>query len=223
MVKPKNSSAAKLAAWLCVIISSAILGYTSLHVAQASAPPSGGLVTAVFDGDTVVLDSGEKIRYIGIDAPEVAHGKSRADCYGAEAKRANAEMVLHKRVAIRYDRKLMDVHGRFLGYVYLPDGRCVNEEMLKTGSATVYRSRDGFERFNEFLSRQREAIRYRRGMWGSCSAKPAPYYAANRRSYIFHRPACPFGQSIAAANRLHYDTRLAAFENGYSPCRRCKP
>ena len=55
------------------------------------------LVTKVIDGDTIVLDNGEVVRYIGIDAPEIrAHSKDGPDCYALEAKARNKELVLNK-------------------------------------------------------------------------------------------------------------------------------
>ncbi|MGV8073900.1 MAG: thermonuclease family protein [Syntrophobacteraceae bacterium] len=185
--------------------------------------PSFGTVSVVLDGDTIILRSGEKIRYLGIDAPEIAHDKSSGDCYGEEAKKINADLVLNKKVKILYDRQKIDDYSRLLGYVYLPDGRCANEEMIKSGAANVFRSGKGFSKFDDFLLRQREAIRSRKGLWGNCPVKPEASYIANQRSYVFHRPGCRFGQSTAAANRVRYQTRLDALDDGYSPCRRCKP
>ena len=49
-------------------------------------------VTKVLDGDTVILETGEKFRYLGIDAPE---GNDR---WGPEAKKLNEEMVLNKKM-----------------------------------------------------------------------------------------------------------------------------
>ena len=51
--------------------------------------PKTGRVKAVFDGDTVLLESGERVRYRGIDAPEVAHKDVSSDCYGEQARAAN--------------------------------------------------------------------------------------------------------------------------------------
>ncbi len=189
----------------------------------AVAAPAGGVVVAVFDGDTVLLDSGEKIRYLGIDAPEVAHSGSTADCYGHEAKALNEKLVRRQRVTLRYDRTAIDVHGRWLAYVFLPDGRCVNAELVAQGCALVFRSAEGFSKLDELLSLQRDAMRNQRGLWGQCRVKPSEYYLGNRRSYIFHRPGCSYGRQTGSSNRTRIDSRTAAFEAGLSPCRRCKP
>jgi len=47
------------------------------------------LVTRVIEGDTIVLENGEKVRYIGIDTPEI----SQNECFALEAKKKNEELV----------------------------------------------------------------------------------------------------------------------------------
>lgn len=185
--------------------------------------PSSGIVVAVFDGDTLSLHTGERVRYLGIDAPEVAHPEAPADCYGEEARRFNRELVLHKMVYLRYDQVKTDSHGRLLAYVFTADGRCVNAEMLINGYALIFRSEEGFEKFSEFLAHQRRAIRERRGMWGQCTVKPSNYYLGNRRSHVFHRPDCSYGRTTGVRNRIRFETRNAALEEAFSPCRRCRP
>ena len=175
------------------------------------------------DGDTIILESGERIRYLGIDAPEVAHDRVKADCFGEQAKELNSDLVLHQRVSLRYDREVIDPYGRFLAYVILPDGRCANLEMLRAGCACVFRTAQGFSRFEEFLSQQREALHKRKGLWGECSVTPAKSCLGNRGSYVFHRPECALGKKIAAESRITFADRWAGLEQGYRPCRYCKP
>jgi micrococcal nuclease len=185
--------------------------------------PSSGKVVFVCDGDTVILESGERIRYLGIDAPEIAHDKVGADCFGNEAGKLNSDLVLHKQVTLQYDREVTDPHGRLLAYVVLPDGRCANVEMLRAGCAFVFRSATGFRRLEEFLALQRDAIHKRKGLWGACPVKPAKAYLGNRRSFVFHRPECFLGKKTAARERTTFIDRWEGLEQGYRPCRYCKP
>jgi micrococcal nuclease len=185
--------------------------------------PNSGEVAFVSDGDTIILESGERVRYLGIDAPEVAHKGVEADCFGEEAKKVNSDLVLHKRVSLQYDWEEIDPHGRLLAYVILPDGRCVNGELLRAGYACVYRPSKGFRRLEEFLLLQREAIHQRRGMWGACPVKAAESYIGNRKSFVFHRPECPLGKKTAARERISFADRWAGLDQGYRPCRYCKP
>ncbi|KKQ25555.1 MAG: Thermonuclease [Candidatus Roizmanbacteria bacterium GW2011_GWC2_37_13] len=87
-------------------------------------------VTKVLDGDTIVLETGEKLRYLGIDAPEWN------DRWGEEAKKFNEEMVLGKKARIELDRVKLDKYGRILGYVWIGD-ILVNEALVERGYAKV--------------------------------------------------------------------------------------
>jgi micrococcal nuclease len=185
--------------------------------------PVSGKVAFVCDGDTVILESGERIRYLGIDAPEVAHESTRADCFGDDAKKLNRDMVLHKQVSLEYDGEISDPYGRLLAYVFLPDGRCANLEMLRAGCACIFRSSKDFRRLEEFLLVHREAIQSHRGMWGKCPVKSARSYLGNRESYVFHRPECALGKKTRTSQRFNFASRVAALEQGYRPCRHCKP
>ena len=207
--------------WLIILLATALL--TAPDSCWGRSPPSVGKVVFVCDGDTIILESGERIRYLGIDAPEVVHEKVKADCFGDEAKKINSDLVLHKQVSLQYERDVLDPYGRFLAYVILPDGRCANLEMLRAGCACVFRSSKDFKRLEEFLRQQQEAIYKRRGMWGGCQVMPAKSYIGNRASYVFHRPECALGKKIAARARNTFADRWAGLEQGYRPCRYCKP
>ena len=222
---PGNSAGQRsltiLKCWLIILLMTALQGTPASCWGRV--PPSSGKVVVVCDGDTIVLDSGEKIRYLGVDAPEVAHDRAKADCFGDEAKRMNSGLVLHKQVSLQYEREVLDPHGRFLAYVILPDGRCANLEMLRAGSAYVYRTSKDFGRLTEFLQQQRQAILQRQGMWGGCPVRQATTFIGNRRSFVFHRPECALGKKVATRARNHFPDRWVGLEQGYRPCRFCKP
>ena len=185
--------------------------------------PYEGKVQAVFDGDTVRLETGEKVRYLGMDAPEVAHSGEPADCFGYAARKANSAMVLGKKVFLRYEGTDADHYGRLLAYVFLADGTCVNLEMVKSGNACVYRTSEGFGMLPEFIRAQREAIMARRGLWGACPARPAAVYLGNSRTFVFHRQECEYGREMSERNTTRFADRWSALGEGFSPCRVCKP
>lgn len=87
-------------------------------------------IIRVLDGDTVVLETGEKFRYLGIDAPE------NNDRWGSEAKKYNEDMVLNKKIRVELDQKKIDVYGRTLGYVWVGT-TLVNEALVENGYAKV--------------------------------------------------------------------------------------
>ena len=89
----------------------------------------------VIDGDTVVLADGQKVRYIGINAPELAHDGQKAEPYGNAAKRFNASLVDRKKIRLGFDKERNDQYERLLAYIFLKDGTCVNVEILSNGYA----------------------------------------------------------------------------------------
>ena len=95
-------------------------------------------VLNVIDGDTVIIDDDKKsrIRYLGIDTPEIAYQGSLGDPMSEEAKDFNAKLVQGKIVKLEFDEEKYDVYGRILAYVYVDD-LLVNEELLKEGLATA--------------------------------------------------------------------------------------
>ena len=109
--------------------------------AKANLPPcTWAKVTRIVDGDTVhVLIGGrdESVRYIGIDTPELKSGQTPAAAYADEATTFNRDLVLNVDVCLERDVSDRDRFGRLLRYVWLADGRMVNEELLAAGLAVV--------------------------------------------------------------------------------------
>lgn len=195
----------------------------AIQMPDAAGLPKVARVKLVLDGDSIVLDSGEHIRYLGIDAPELPHGGEPGDCYGEQARDANRNWVLRRTIRLEYDREKRDGYGRLLAYVWLEDGTCVNEALLRAGYAWLLIPAEGIRRHAEFREAQREALDQRRGMWAACNFQEEPAYVGNHYSRIFHRPDCPWGQEIPHRHQVKWATRWQALEQDYRPCRRCKP
>jgi micrococcal nuclease len=98
----------------------------------ASQPRPTLVVTRVIDGDTIYLSNGEKVRLVGINAPE-----SGEPC-SAESKGELERLVLGKTVELEKDISERDQYGRLLRYIYV-DGFFVNEMMVNGGYAITYR------------------------------------------------------------------------------------
>ncbi len=128
--------------------------------------PSRATVASVIDGDTIVLESGEKVRYLMIDTPEITGGKN--DCYGDLARDYNAELVLGQEVTLTYDVECTDTYGRLLAYVEAPDGE-MNTLMVERGFACVLViPPNGSDRESEFATLELEARQSGEGLWGAC-------------------------------------------------------
>jgi len=129
--------------------------------------PSRAVVDRVIDGDTVVLASGQKVRYLLVDAPETTNGHD--DCFGANAAQFNSDLVLGKEIELDYDAQCTDIYGRLLAYVSV-GGQEVNTLEVQRGYACVlYIPPDGKDRHAEFEQYEVDAKAAGRGMWSACT------------------------------------------------------
>lgn len=138
-----------------------------------------GTVERVVDGDTLRVRTGsagtERVRLLGIDAPEVSETRTgSAQCGGAEALadlavRARRGTVVELETDPQQDRR--DRFGRLLAYVRVPGtSGTLQEQLLADGWARVYvydRARP-FSRVEEFRAAADAARRDRVGVWDEC-------------------------------------------------------
>lgn len=124
-------------------------------------------VTKVIDGDTIEIEGGYRIRYIGIDTPETVHPSQPVECFGKEASTKNKELVEGKTVRLERDITELDRYGRLLRYVWLGDV-LVNEILVKEGYATSYTYPPDVKYQERFVQTEREARENKKGLWASC-------------------------------------------------------
>ena len=117
-------------------------------------------VTRVIDGDTIELENGQRVRYIGIDAPELPDG-----CFAQEAKHQNEQLVLNKQVVLESGPDDKDSYDRLLRYVW--DGNnLINKNLVDTGHAYAFDF--GFtHKFSSLFEKiENVAKENRYGLWG---------------------------------------------------------
>lgn len=136
------------------------------------------LVTRVIDGDTILIETGERVRLIGIDTPEI-HESSKLY---RDSQRTNRDiqtikalgrrsfiftenLLEGKRVRLEFDAEKYDKYGRLLAYVFLKDGTFVNAEILKQGYASLMTIPPNLRYEDLFLRLYQEARESRRGLW----------------------------------------------------------
>jgi micrococcal nuclease len=178
------------------------------------------LVKKVVDGDTIVLSDGRRVRYIGINAPELATQRGPAERLGPEARDFNRKLVVREKIRLEFDRERHDQYGRILAYVFLPDDTFVNAELVKSGNAYCVFRRPNTKYDDLLLQLQREAMEKKVGIWEDYLNEEGPFLG-NRHSRRFHQTTCPFGGKTAAKNRITFKTSYDAYLSGYSPCKRC--
>jgi micrococcal nuclease len=128
----------------------------------ATEPPGMATVTRVVDGDTVVLSGVGKSRLIGVDTPEVY---GRVECYGPEASAYAKRLLTGRRVRVRAGAEQRDRYGRALVYLWLRDGRFVNELLVAGGWARTLEIAPNVRYAALLRRRAGDARAARRGLW----------------------------------------------------------
>jgi endonuclease YncB( thermonuclease family) len=154
------------AAW--VVVWSFLLG-------AAGAEEFVGRVVGVTDGDTLTVlraRHSERVRLQGVDAPE------KRQAYGERARRFTADLAFDRTVTVRTTGR--DRNGRLLAEVVLPDGRSLNQELVRAGYAWWFRK---YSRDVQLARLEGEARAGRRGLWADQTPE-APWDFRGRRSYV---------------------------------------
>jgi micrococcal nuclease len=136
------------------------------------APPAAagsidGTVVRIVDGDTIdvqLADRVEKIRYIGVNAPEVHHPIRGEEPGGREAAEVNRRLVAGRHVRLELDVRTRDRYGRLLAYVWAGD-TMVNAELVRRGYAQVMAVPPNVKYQHLLVKLQREARDAHRGLW----------------------------------------------------------
>lgn len=179
-----------------------------------------GVCTEVVDGDTIYLDNGKKVRFVGVNTPERG-----VEGYIA-SKNFVRKLCLNKEVGLDIDNaKHNDKYGRTLAVVIV-DGKSVNEMLLKEGLAEVmYIPPSEFYPYNwadssTHIPNSLNTITHTNS---DSSFSDSGSYIGNSNSGKFHESTCKWGQKTAEHNRVYFDSRDAAISQGYQPCKVCNP
>src|SRR2546426_1929918 len=161
------------------LICLAILCLAPLALALAD---FSGRVVGVTDGDTIkVMHNGkaEKIRLHGIDCPE------KAQPYGTKAKQFTSQLVFGKEVTVKDYGLDNNRFKRTLGEIVLPDGRVVNEELLRAGLAWWYRKY--VPNRVDLAALEEEARTAKRGLWVDPDPVPPWEWRKQKRVGVHNR------------------------------------
>jgi micrococcal nuclease len=193
-----------------------------LVLQQTSWADSWKRVKWIIDGDTLVLVDGQKVRYIGINAPELAHDSCSAEPYGEASRRFNVLLVSGKPVRLEFDEERFDRYQRTLAYVFLQNTTFVNAEILANGYAYLLRKRPNLKYDTILLHSQRSAMSAKRGIWQNWKENENKV-VGNKSSFRFHLLTCPYGKKIKPRNRIVFERKWDAYWQGYAPGKRCMP
>jgi micrococcal nuclease len=148
-----------------------VLFILSYHVIIAQIT---GKVVGVHDGDTFTLLTKEnvqyKVRLHGVDCPELKQD------FGKVCKKYTSDVIFNKTVKVEYSKK--DRYGRIVGIVISPNGKTLNEELLRYGYAWHYIKYDQNPKWDKLESDARNA---KLGLWKQTNATPPWDYRKEKK------------------------------------------
>ena len=188
-----------------LLVATLLVLFALLHKAAAQNPPGQrllGYVTRVVGGDAISVAIGnqiEKVRYIGINTPEIHHPTKGREPYGDAAREANARLVEGRWVQLVLDVQARDSFGRLLAYVYV-GSRFVNAELVWQGYAEAATYPPNVRYAEYFVGLQRQARETKRGLWADPDA--LAYYRPRPSGYAEqpHPASAGTGSTPSASN-----------------------
>lgn len=136
--------------------------YGETPVTPATSAVSEELVRVkrVFDGDTILLEDGRTVRYLGMNTPEYQ------EPFYLKAKQRNESLVKGQEVRLEFDQEKTDGHDRLLAYVYVGD-EMVNARLVQEGLAHAFFVGQNRRHRALFLELEAEARQRKAGIWSA--------------------------------------------------------
>ena len=167
--------------WLLLIVVSGIavwqhfgMSWINTKRVQTGTAPAPGTyaINHFIDGDTVSVEmngAAQSVRLIGVDTPETHKPNTPVQCYGELAAAFTKKTIGGGSVRLVADSlsENRDRYNRLLRYVYLPDGRNLDELLVQQGYGFAY-VQFPFTKSAAFAGDQLAAQQSARGLWGAC-------------------------------------------------------
>ncbi|WP_090331010.1 thermonuclease family protein [Nitrosomonas sp. Nm51] len=122
-------------------------------------------VKKVYDGDTLVLENGKRVRLLGVNTPEIESRHRAGEPGGKLAKTWLQKRLQGRKVYLEYDLEKQDKYRRLLAHVFLPDGKHINLELIKNGLAFVSIMPPNLRHADQFELAQKLAEQSKLGIW----------------------------------------------------------
>ncbi len=156
---------------------------------RLSAPLQRSLhqVAKVLDGDTIVLKGGERVRLLGINAPEIEGRHRDGEPGGMAAKEWLQEKLQGRNVYLEYDWQKQDHYERLLAHLYLLNGEHLNLTLVEKGLAMVNLLPPNLRHADAMIRAQQRAERQKLGIWSLPDYKPRPLTQISQKSRGWQR------------------------------------
>ena len=171
----KTSPYVSLVVVVLIILGNHFGWFSQAQQTATESDPGMYSISRFVDGDTIVVDMNghnETIRMIGVDTPETHKPNTPVQCYGPAAAAYTKNLIGNQKVRLEADstNQNRDRYGRLLRYVYLPDGRLVEQELIVNGYGFAYTSFPSVKK-EQFVQAETQAKQANKGLWGNCTVR----------------------------------------------------
>ncbi|MDR4513139.1 thermonuclease family protein [Nitrosomonas sp.] len=122
-------------------------------------------VKKVYDGDTLILENGKRVRLLGVNTPEIESRHRAGEPGGEQARLWLHNKLQDRKVYLEYDLEKQDKYQRLLAHVFLSDGKHVNLELIKNGLAFLNIMPPNLRHAKQFELAQKQAKQNKLGIW----------------------------------------------------------
>lgn len=159
-----------------LVLAIALAGWWLLVRPSVLPAPGTYSINHFIDGDTIAVNmngNAETVRLIGVDTPETHKPNTPVQCYGPQAAAYTQRLIGQGRVRLTADSLSTnrDRYNRLLRYVYLADGRLLNEVLIQQGYGFYY-PYFPFTKARQFAADEQGAMDQKIGLWSHCQPTP---------------------------------------------------
>ena len=132
------------------------------------------MVQNVIDGDTVRLQDGELVRFVGINTPEIDHETGQSEPFAEKARDVLRGLLGDKqpRILLQLDNETHDRHGRLLAHVFTTDGKNIQTQMISQGLGMWIVVPPNLRYMDCYRSAEQTARRQKIGVWSAQFKQP---------------------------------------------------
>ena len=152
--------------WICLLYFSGLFSALADNTCSSNHIDETTTVRYIYDGDTLQLRDGRKVRLIGINTPELERKNKAAEPFANAAKNALKSLIKnHKTIALRYGKEKKDHYGRFLAHGFLTDGQNIQAILLNQGMARAISIPPNTQFSACYLEQEHKARCKKTGLW----------------------------------------------------------
>jgi len=130
------------------------------------------VVKRIYDGDTITLENGDRVRLLGINTPEIESRHRQGEEGGQTAKQWLQDKLQQGIVFLEYDQQKKDKYGRSLAHLFLENGEHLNKELVQAGLATLSIIPPNVSYSDDLEEAESVALQQRLGIWAMASYQP---------------------------------------------------